>query len=261
MQHSTNIDLRRCTSSPCASNCVCLESPPSYMSYECKCASSTSTSASNATVNEIKVSTTSTSKNSSVQQPLLQRHRWITTTTATTSISHSRNSKNNGNSTNRMLMPYASFAQLPARSRELVARVAAVAATSQPTLVAALASERAIAAKTLKALASGDAASADRRPCVHFDPCKHGTCVPNNSSSSISSETNDAQVLADFTCECNLGYMGPFCDLMRHPCDFKPCENGVCEIVGDLYYKCLCKPNYTGVNCHISESDIYNMYK
>lgn len=57
--------------------------------------------------------------------------------------------------------------------------------------------------------------------------------------------------VGEFACECNIGYMGPFCDLMRHPCDFKPCENGICEIVGDLYYKCLCKPNYTGVNCHI----------
>jgi delta len=46
--------------------------------------------------------------------------------------------------------------------------------------------------------------------------------------------------------------MGPYCDLMRHPCDFKPCENGGhCEIVGDLYYKCLCRPNFTGINCQI----------
>jgi hypothetical protein len=78
----------------------------------------------------------------------------------------------------------------------------------------------------------------NKKPCIDFNPCKHGKCVMNN-------ETND------FECECNVGYMGPFCDLIRHPCDFKPCENGICEIVGDLYYKCLCKPNYTGVNCHI----------
>jgi hypothetical protein len=77
-----------------------------------------------------------------------------------------------------------------------------------------------------------------RRPCIDFNPCKHGKCAENN-------ETKE------FMCQCDLGYMGPFCDLMRHPCDFKPCENGICEIVGDLYYKCLCKPNYTGVNCHI----------
>ena len=78
-----------------------------------------------------------------------------------------------------------------------------------------------------------------KRPCVDFNPCKHGQCVPTNNQT------------GEFACECNVGYMGPFCDLMRHPCDFKPCENGICEIVGDLYYKCLCKPNWTGVNCHI----------
>ena len=77
-----------------------------------------------------------------------------------------------------------------------------------------------------------------RRPCIDFNPCKHGTCQINNKTK-------------EFMCQCNVGYMGPFCDLMRHPCDFKPCENGICEIVGDLYYKCLCKPNFTGVNCHI----------
>lgn len=79
-----------------------------------------------------------------------------------------------------------------------------------------------------------------KRPCIDFNPCKHGVCNLNN-------ETQQ------FTCECNLGYMGPFCDIMRHPCDFQPCENGVCERVGDMYYKCLCKPNYTGVNCHVGK--------
>lgn len=77
-----------------------------------------------------------------------------------------------------------------------------------------------------------------KQPCVDFDPCKHGKCLLNNKT-------------GEFRCECEVGYMGPFCDLIRHPCDFKPCENGICEIVGDLYYKCLCKPNWTGVNCHI----------
>jgi hypothetical protein len=78
----------------------------------------------------------------------------------------------------------------------------------------------------------------NKRPCIDYNPCRHGQCKLSNST-------------GDFTCECNVGYMGPFCDLIRHPCDFKPCENGICEIVGDLYYKCLCKPNYTGINCHI----------
>lgn len=64
----------------------------------------------------------------------------------------------------------------------------------------------------------------NKKPCLDFNPCKHGQCLPNNQT-------------GEFMCECNVGYMGPFCDLMRHPCDFKPCENGICEIVGDLYYK------------------------
>jgi len=76
-----------------------------------------------------------------------------------------------------------------------------------------------------------------QRPCLDFDPCKHGKCMLNETG--------------EFKCQCDIGYMGPFCDLIRHPCDFRPCENGICEIVGDLYYKCLCKPKYTGVNCHI----------
>ena len=85
-----------------------------------------------------------------------------------------------------------------------------------------------------------------KRPCIDFNPCKHGDCDMNNET-------------LEFSCICNVGYMGPFCDLMRHPCDFKPCENGVCEIVGDLYYKCLCNPNFTGVNCHIGKN--HSTYK
>lgn len=79
-----------------------------------------------------------------------------------------------------------------------------------------------------------------RRPCVDFNPCKHGKCNLDNDT-------------MQFSCACNIGYMGPFCDIMRHPCDFKPCEHGMCERVGDMYYKCLCQPNFTGVNCHISK--------
>ena len=84
----------------------------------------------------------------------------------------------------------------------------------------------------------------NKRPCVDFDPCKHGKCMLSNDT-------------GEFKCQCDVGYMGPFCDLIRHPCDFRPCENGICEIVGDLYYKCLCKPMYTGVNCHIGEKCVF----
>lgn len=86
-----------------------------------------------------------------------------------------------------------------------------------------------------------------QRPCLDFDPCKHGKCMLNETG--------------EFKCQCDIGYMGPFCDLIRHPCDFRPCENGICEIVGDLYYKCLCKPKYTGVNCHIGKNFFLNFFK
>lgn len=75
-----------------------------------------------------------------------------------------------------------------------------------------------------------------KKPCIDFNPCKHGVCQINNKTK-------------EFLCDCETGYMGPFCDIMKHPCDFKPCLNGVCEIVSSTTYKCLCKPNYTGENC------------
>lgn len=92
--------------------------------------------------------------------------------------------------------------------------------------------------KLFESLDKDDLTLTRKQPCVDFNPCKHGQCLLNNKT-------------GEFRCECEVGYMGPFCDLIRHPCDFKPCENGICEIVGDLYYKCLCRPNWTGVNCHI----------
>lgn len=74
--------------------------------------------------------------------------------------------------------------------------------------------------------------------CELNNPCRHGSCYMNDT------------IIA---CKCDRGYMGPYCDLMRHPCDFKPCENGGnCEIVGDLYYKCLCKQKL-----HITRKIIY----
>ncbi len=42
--------------------------------------------------------------------------------------------------------------------------------------------------------------------------------------------------------------------------DFKPCENGICEIVGDLYYKCLCRPSWTGINCHIGKEITFEFF-
>ena len=75
-------------------------------------------------------------------------------------------------------------------------------------------------------------------PCIEYNPCKHGICHMNDTTK-------------DFSCECNAGYMGPFCDILKHPCDFNPCLNGVCEIISTTNYKCLCKPNFSGENCHI----------
>ena len=41
-------------------------------------------------------------------------------------------------------------------------------------------------------------------PCVDYNPCKHGNCLLNN-------------VTKEFSCDCHPGYMGPFCDIMKHP--------------------------------------------
>ena len=42
--------------------------------------------------------------------------------------------------------------------------------------------------------------------CELNNPCRHGTCFINGT---------------EIACKCDHGYMGPYCDLMRHPCDFK----------------------------------------
>jgi hypothetical protein len=77
-------------------------------------------------------------------------------------------------------------------------------------------------------------------PCIDYNPCKHGTCHMNETTKG-------------FSCECNASFMGPFCDILKHPCDFKPCLNGVCEIISNTNYRCLCKPNFSGENCQIGQ--------
>jgi len=93
------------------------------------------------------------------------------------------------------------------------------------------------------------ASKSNQLACTDFNPCKHGNCVLNNKTK-------------EFACECFDGYLGPFCDIIKHTCDSKPCgTNGVCEIVSSTSYKCLCKPNFTGENCQTGLFTLNNFKK
>lgn len=54
-----------------------------------------------------------------------------------------------------------------------------------------------------------------------------------------------------FTCQCPLGFTGPFCLTEINECDSHPCLNkGSCvDSLGT--YRCLCPLGYTGKNCQV----------
>ena len=55
-----------------------------------------------------------------------------------------------------------------------------------------------------------------------------------------------------FTCECNPGYTGGFCDIDIDECLTAGCQNGACaDLIND--FRCLCYPGWTGRLC---ETDI-----
>ncbi|EDV27498.1 uncharacterized protein TRIADDRAFT_53244 [Trichoplax adhaerens] len=66
------------------------------------------------------------------------------------------------------------------------------------------------------------------------DPCIHGTCYRNNSSS--------------FYCQCRHGYTGNICQTAINECLSNPCHHGKC-INQENRYTCVCKKGITGVNC------------
>ena len=72
--------------------------------------------------------------------------------------------------------------------------------------------------------------------CALLNPnCNNGSCVDG---------------VGIFTCECNAGFTGEFCDQDIHECETAGCQNGECEdLIG--VYQCLCYPGWTGELCDI----------
>lgn len=54
-----------------------------------------------------------------------------------------------------------------------------------------------------------------------------------------------------FTCQCPVGFTGPFCLTEINECDSRPCLNkGSCvDSLGT--YRCICPLGYTGKNCQV----------
>lgn len=233
-------DLRRCTSSPCAKDCQCIEIPQN-MSHECICSKKSHD-------DTFKLST----KVRGIFEKIFELFLFFDEIIFNKifSIGHISTlmyRKNDQSSPFSSLPNYSRVQGSSKFANDDEKKVfgkkmfsISLKTTDEDEQISSASRELSPPSKSnVKQLLSGNEAIR-KKPCVDFNPCKHGQCLLSNKT-------------GEFMCQCNVGYMGPFCDLMRHPCDFKPCENGICEIVGDLYYKCLCKPNYTGVNCHIGK--------
>lgn len=56
-----------------------------------------------------------------------------------------------------------------------------------------------------------------------------------------------------FTCQCPVGFTGPFCLTEINECDSRPCLNkGSCvDSLGT--YRCICPLGYTGKNCQVGD--------
>lgn len=47
-------------------------------------------------------------------------------------------------------------------------------------------------------------------------------------------------------------HTGQFCEIDRNPCQYLPCQNGLCQLLGNTTsFSCICYPGYTGQFCHI----------
>lgn len=280
-------DLRRCTSSPCMKGCSCIEVPQNF-SYDCFCGSEQKPHAEEASSPQPAPPPSQQSHQVYTKQPsrpknfvsdsstqVYKGNQKLKAMSSFASVPYYASSSSLSSSRSSTIYHATASSSRPLaqtqtnQSQNSQSSTADIASSSSTVSIGSVSSSQEMvtnmtkkatlyydsisSTETMKSVqraspgvkqgaavsAAGAAFNFDgKRPCVDFNPCKHGQCVPNNQT-------------GEFVCECSIGYMGPFCDLMRHPCDFKPCENGICEIVGDLYYKCLCKPNYTGVNCHI----------
>uniref|UniRef100_A0A671XZN7 Slit homolog 3 (Drosophila) n=1 Tax=Sparus aurata TaxID=8175 RepID=A0A671XZN7_SPAAU len=66
--------------------------------------------------------------------------------------------------------------------------------------------------------------------------CAHGLCVPKGQS---------------YSCKCNEGYQGQFCDRRQEPaaCRGQRCGHGECRVSESGEPVCQCQPGYTGPTC------------
>ncbi|XP_022330542.2 uncharacterized protein LOC111128890 [Crassostrea virginica] len=75
--------------------------------------------------------------------------------------------------------------------------------------------------------------------CQEKITCAENPCL-NNGSCSFNST---------FSCHCNKGFMGNFCQYEKQPCSSFPCKNGGRCSSSRGSYKCMCHTNFLGQNC------------
>jgi hypothetical protein len=213
-------DLRRCTSSPCPKGCECIEQLMN-MSYTCKCDS-----------HKIMTSQPDPSKYHSSNsafafQNLTPSHTLLAYYSIdpplSSNIQQSKYStfsitdKKNGNKYNYIKMlaktkqhniefstTKSKFVDDKNNFLNEQLNNSSASSFDQSSQFYLDENSSSYQQEKMKITVLGENESPNRRPCIDYNPCRHGTCKLSNSS-------------ADFTCECTVGYMGPFCDLIRHP--------------------------------------------
>ena len=73
-------------------------------------------------------------------------------------------------------------------------------------------------------------------------------CVTEQTSECLSKSPNEGY----YTCECNDGFEGQFCELNIDDCENKPCKNGAICVDGDNDYFCQCIGLFAGKDCSVS---------
>lgn len=69
----------------------------------------------------------------------------------------------------------------------------------------------------------------------------------------LHAKKNNSSMILLYTIIDNVYKSLPRCDVVQHPCDPNPCQNGAeCKSWGAVRKQCICKPGYTGVNCSVN---------